>query len=138
MVSDDLRARGLVAMRNEECVGWLKLTPRASVHKLRRLPVYRSLDLGPDEGVWSIGCLLVRPTDRKTGVANALISAAPRYARAWGASSLEAYPHVQVHSEPYVADEQMWRGVITSYLAAGFVEVAGERPYPVLRHALAS
>jgi GNAT superfamily N-acetyltransferase len=77
----DACSRGLIAMRGNECVGWMKLTPRASVPKLRRLPVYRALDLGDDEGTWSIGCLLVRPDQRTRGVSNALISAAAEHAR---------------------------------------------------------
>ena len=128
-------ARGLVALRGNDCVGWLKLTPRASVPKLRRLPVYRSLDLGDDAGVWSIGCLLVRPDTRHEGVSNALISAAPEHAKAWGAHAIEAYPHVQ---QGDVADEQMWRGALSSYERAGFVHVSGELPYPVLRRVLSA
>lgn len=133
VAGDDPRARGLVAMRGEECVGWLKLTPRASVPKLRRLPVYRALELGDDEGVWSIGCLLVRPDARRRGVSNALISAAPEIAKQWGARAIEAYPHVQ---NEHAADEQMWRGVMSSFRRAGFEPVAGELPYPVLRRIL--
>ncbi len=132
-IAGDDRARGLIAMRGDDCVGWLKLTPRASVPKLRRLPVYRSLELGVDEGVWSIGCLLVRPDARQQGVSNALISAAPEHAKAWGARAVEAYPHVQTGD---VADEQMWRGVLSSYEHVGFTHVAGELPYPVLRRVL--
>ncbi len=133
LAAGDDRAQGLVAMRGDTCVGWLKLTPRASVPKLRRLPVYRTLNLGDDEGVWSIGCLLVRPDARGEGTSNALISAAPEHAKLWGARAVEAYPHVQTVD---AADEQMWRGVISSYERAGFVHVAGELPYPVLRHPL--
>ena len=125
--------KGLVALEGALCVGWLKLTPRASVPKLRRLPVYKKLDLGEEAGAWSIGCLLVRPDRRGEGVSRALIAEAGAHARAWGATSLEAYPHVQ---DTRTSDEQMWRGTLSAYLAAGFVEVAGERPYPVLRLAL--
>jgi hypothetical protein len=34
----------------------MKLAPRAALPKLRKLPTYRSLDLGDDAGVFSIGC----------------------------------------------------------------------------------
>lgn len=130
---DDPSARGLVAMRGERCVGWMKLSPRASVPKLRRLPVYKRLDLGDDDGVLAIGCLLVAPDERRRGVADALVSAAPEWASKWGARAIEAYPHVQ---EGRAADEQMWRGAIASFERAGFHEVSGERPYPVMRRTL--
>ena len=125
--------RGLIALDGPSCVGWLKLTPRACVPKLKRLPVYKNLALGDDDLTWSVGCLLVRPDLRNSGISRALIAAAGPQASAWGATALEAYPHVQT---THTSDEQMWRGALSAYLAAGFREVAGERPYPVLRLAL--
>ena len=62
----------------------MKLAPRALLPKLRRQGAYRPLDLGDDDGVWSIGCLLVRPDRRRHGVARALVEAAPEHVRAWG------------------------------------------------------
>lgn len=53
--------RGLLALEGDEALGWMKLAPRALLPKLRRQGAYRPLDLGEDDGVWSIGCLLVRP-----------------------------------------------------------------------------
>lgn len=128
--NEEHEGRGLVALEGDACVGWLKLTPRASVQKLVRLGVYKRWPLGDDDGVWSIGCVLVRPDRRGQGVSRALIAAAAEHARRWGAKALEAYPHVQ---QGRVADEQLMRGALSAYLAEGFVEVTGERPYPVLR-----
>src|SRR5206468_10802722 len=52
--SGDPSASGLVARDADsgELVGWMKLTPRAAVPKLRALPVYRSLALGSEETTW--------------------------------------------------------------------------------------
>ncbi len=130
----DDSARGLVAianrLENKPIVGWMKLTPRRAVPKLRKLPTYRSLDLGDDEGVFSIGCFLIHPSHRKSGAASALVNAAPAIVRAWGGNSIEAYPH-SVDRPMY--DEEAWMGPASIFARAGFENVAGEDPYPVLR-----
>lgn len=132
--AQDDTARGLVAiastLENKPIVGWMKLTPRAAVPKLRKLPTYRSLDIGDDANVFSIGCFLVHPDHRKSGVARALVDAAPEIVRAWGGKSIEAYPHV-VDRPMY--DEEAWMGPAEIFKRAGFENVAGELPYPVMR-----
>jgi len=129
----DERARGLVALDGEDAVGWMKLVSRARLPKLRRLPVYRALDLGDDDGVLSIGCILVHPAYRRRGVAKDLLAAAEAHGRALGARALEAYPRST--TEP-VSDEELWLGPESIFLAAGFEPVAGEKPYRVLRKGL--
>ncbi len=131
----DDSARGLVAIANalekKPILGWMKLAPRAAIPKLRKLPTYRLLDLGDDAGVFSIGCFLVHPNHRKSGVARALVEAAPEFVRGWDGKSIEAYPHV-VDRTMY--DEEAWMGPASIFFArAGFEKVAGEMPYPVLR-----
>jgi GNAT superfamily N-acetyltransferase len=126
----DPGARGLVALEGEQAVGWLKLTPRAAVPKLRSLPVYRNLDLGDEHTTYAIGCLLVHPEFRHLGVARALIEAAPDAAKAWGAAAVEAYPRRSPHP---LSDEEAWQGPESAYLAAGFEVIHDSPPYPVLR-----
>ncbi|MEO7113709.1 MAG: GNAT family N-acetyltransferase, partial [Polyangiaceae bacterium] len=121
------------SLETKPIVGWMKLTLRAAVPKLRNLPTYRSLDLGNDAGAFSIGCFLVHPAHRKSGVASALVGAAPQIVRAWGGRSIDAYPHV-VDRTMY--DEEAWMGPATIFRKAGFEKVAGENPYPVLRRSL--
>jgi GNAT superfamily N-acetyltransferase len=111
-------------------VGWMKLTPRARVRKLRGLSVYRSLELGEDEGVLSVGCLLVHPAARGRGVARALVEATPTFARAWGARWIEAYPRRS--SEP-LHPEEAWQGPERVFVEAGFSAVHDVAPYPVYR-----
>jgi GNAT superfamily N-acetyltransferase len=126
-------ARGLLAFEDDVAVGWMKLTPRAAVPKLRGLPVYRALDLGPDAGVYAVGCFLVHPEHRGQRVARALLTAADAHVRAWGGHAIEAYPRRT--SEP-LHPEQAMQGPLGAFLAGGYVEIAGEGQYPVLRKTL--
>jgi len=126
----DDAARGLVAFDGDVCVGWLKLTPRAVLSKLRRLPVYKSLDLGADEGAWSVGCVLVRESHRRRGVARALVQTTPDFVRRWGGRSIEAYPR---HAEGPLHDEEAWMGPERAFVESGFEPIAGEEPYRVFR-----
>ena len=132
-------AQGLVAMRGLRAVGWMKLSPRASVPKLRALPVYRALDLGPDEGVWSVGCFLVDPEERRQGVAAALLDAAPPFVRARGGLAIEAYPrHTHETEHGRLHDEEAWMGPEALFTARGYAplasaEAAATAMYPVYR-----
>jgi GNAT superfamily N-acetyltransferase len=125
---------GLVALSADSAadrvVGWMKLIARSRVPKLRGLPVYRSLDLGEDDGVLSVGCFLVHPDARGRGVARALVLAAPSFARAWGARWIEAYPRRS--TEPLHAEEA-WQGPERLFVEAGFSAVHDVAPYPVYR-----
>jgi GNAT superfamily N-acetyltransferase len=123
--------RGLVALDDAgDVVGWMKLTPRAAVPKLRSLPVYRGLDLGDESTTYSIGCLLVRPDRRGTGIARALVDAAARFARDWGARAVEAYPRRA--TEP-LHPEEAWQGPEHVFVENGFSPVVDVAPYPVYR-----
>lgn len=124
-------ARGLLAMEQQDAIGWMKLAPRGSLPKLRRQGAYRSLDLGDDDGVWSIGCLLVRPDQRRRGVARALVEAAPEVVRAWGGRAVEAYPHRVSHA---LHDEEAWMGPEALFrVASGWRASHDVAPYPVYR-----
>jgi GNAT superfamily N-acetyltransferase len=135
--SRDPRAGGLLAFEGDLAVGWMKLTPRAVVPKLRRLPVYRAIPLGEDEGIWSVGCFLVHPERRRTGVARALLAAAEAHVADRGGHAIEAYPRRA--SEPLHAEE-LWMGPESVFVRAGFEIVGGGEawagPYPVMRKTL--
>jgi GNAT superfamily N-acetyltransferase len=125
---------GVVALDDDgRVIGWMKLTRRSAVPKLRRLPVYRSLDLGDEDATFAIGCFLVHPAHRRSGVALALIEAGERIARDRGASAIEGYPR---RSTDPLYDEEAWQGPERAFLARGFEHVAGEAPYPVCRKVL--
>ena len=127
-------ARGLLARDGDEVVGWMKLAPRAALPKLRRLGPYRMLTLGPDEGVYCIGCLLVAPNRRGQGAAETLIRSADRFVLAWGGFAVEAFPR---NAGRRLHDEEAWMGTTELFAACGFTAVAGEAPYPVMRRTLA-
>jgi GNAT superfamily N-acetyltransferase len=138
-----VEARGLLALDDAEAIGWMKLVPRSGLAKLRRQGAYRALDLGPDDGVWSIGCLLVRPDRRGHGVAHALVTAAPSTVRAWSAIdrpalAIEAYPRGNLAGTAPLRlhDEEAWVGTQSLFERCGFVRIAGEDAYPVMRLAL--
>ena len=128
-----LDARGLLAMHGGLVVGWMKLTPRACLAKLRRRGAYRTLDLGDDGGVWSIGCFLVRREARRLGVARALAHAAEQWVLAWGGRAIEAYPHRIAHP---LHDEEAWMGPEAIFRAAHWTRVHDSAPYPVYRKSL--
>ena len=125
---------GLVAIADDgTLVGWMKLTRRSAVPKLRRLPVYRSLDLGDEDAVLAIGCFLTHPAHRRTGIARALVEGAERLAGERGASAIEGYPR---RSSSPLYDEEAWQGPERVFVATGFEHAAGEPPYPVYRKVL--
>ena len=130
----DPGARGLVAVDDDgSIVGWMKLTPRSAVPKLRALPVYRSIDLGDEDTTYSIGCFLVRPDARGKGVARAMVEAATRFAAAWGARAVEGYPRRS--AEP-LHDEEAWQGPEKVFVETGFDVAVDGGPYPVYRKAV--
>jgi GNAT superfamily N-acetyltransferase len=120
----------LVAAHDDRIVGHMMIAPRASLPKLKRLPVYRSLVLGPDEGVWSIGCMLVDPEARHRGVARALVEAAPAYVASHGGRIVEAYPR---HPIDRLRDDEAWMGPESLFHACGFNTVHHEGAYMVVR-----
>ena len=130
VLGDEASAAGMIAVVEDRIVGWTKVTSRAALPKLRALPVYRALSLGPDHGMLSIGCMLVDPSFRRRGVARALIEAVVAKARAVGARALEAYPHRRSEA---LREEELWMGPCSLYESLGFQMVAGESAYPVLR-----
>jgi GNAT superfamily N-acetyltransferase len=130
-------ATGLVALEASEVIGWMKLTPRASVPKLRGLPIYRALDLGPDAGIWSIGCFLIDPRHRRQRVASALLDAAPSYVRSLGGHAIEAYPrHAHETEHARFHDDEMLMGPESLFTARGYTRIAEgltTTMYPVYR-----
>ena len=128
---DASRPPGLIGYRNGVPVGWVSLGPRGDFAKLARSPVMKPVD---DLPVWSVVCFVVPAEHRGTGVAQALLEGAVRYAKRHGVRLLEAYP---VDKAARAADDAIWFGAKSMYDKAGFVEVARRRPHrPIVRRRL--
>lgn len=113
---------GLLAFVEGKPVGWVALAPRTEYSRLQRSPVNKPVD---DTAVWSVTCFVVDKNHRGRGVASALLLAAVARARAAGAKALEGYP---VAPEAEMADTEVWHGVESMFLEAGFNEIARRKP----------
>lgn len=80
---------GVIAYVDGEPAGWCSASPRSSHHRLQRSRTIPTVD---DVPVWSIICIVIRPSFRRQGLARELLAGAIRYARERGAPALEAYP----------------------------------------------
>jgi len=111
-------APGLVAYRDDRPIGWVSLAPRGDYERLSFSKVLAPVD---DTPVWSIVCFVVSRRSRGQGVAAALLDAAIEYARAHGATTLEAYP-VDT-TEGRVPAEHAYHGTLGMFERAGFTVV---------------
>jgi GNAT superfamily N-acetyltransferase len=130
-------APGLVAYRDGRAVGWVSLGPREGYERLSRSTVLAPID---DRPVWSIVCFVVARKVRGQGVAHALLKAAIDYARAHGATLLEAYPTDT--GDRRIPANEAFKGTLSMFGRAGF-EVAEMRqatatstPRPIVRRTL--
>jgi GNAT superfamily N-acetyltransferase len=126
---------GVLAYRDGEPVGWCAVAPRPTYTRLRRSEVLRgtpAVELD-DASVWSVTCFVVRVGHRRQGVAVALLDGAVRLAGTGGARVVEGYP-VDVAAKGSVSSAELYHGPLSTFLAAGFEEVARPRPArPVVR-----
>jgi GNAT superfamily N-acetyltransferase len=117
---------GILAYAGEEPVGWCAAAPR---EVYPRIVHARQLQPVDDRPVWSVVCFFIARPWRRHGLTSRLLEAAAKFARARGATMLEGYPVVpRSRTSP---DVFAWYGLESSFLAAGFREVA--RPSPSRR-----
>jgi len=120
--TDGARSNGLVACLAEEPVGWCGVEPRRNFHGLvrnQKVPWAGRDEDRTDPTVWALTCFFVRPGFRRQGVSRALVAAAVQAAAAGGARALEAYPM----TTPSTVSDELHPGLLSTFLAAGFVEV---------------
>jgi GNAT superfamily N-acetyltransferase len=128
---DDGVVPGLLGYRGGKPVAWLSLGPREQYAKLAKSPVMKAVD---DKPVWSVVCFYTAPEARGEGLSQAMLAHAADYARAHGATLLEAYP---IDKPGRGRDDGMWFGAKSMYDKAGFVEVARRKPArPIVRKRL--
>ena len=125
---------GLIAYVAGEPAAWVRVGPRRT-H--RRLPRTRALaphlaEPWDSDDVWTISCFVVRREHRGVGLNTELLAAAVDFAKQHDAALIEAYP---VDPEgAHARDNDLWHGVLSTFLAAGFTETARAQPKrPVVR-----
>ncbi len=127
----DRTTHGLLAFDGATAVGAVQLEPARSLVKLSNRMPYRGLE--PDERRWSIGCLLVRESHRRRGVARALVlGAIDHLEREHSAVELEAYPR----TGDELRDEELWTGPESLFARCGFTIAREHVQYPVYRRTL--
>lgn len=123
-------ARGVIALDGPRIVGWMKLTPRRVLTKLLARSPYKNLDEPPQ--LFAIGCFLIDPERRRSGVARALLEGGIGLAKGWGAKFIEAYPRLAEN----VHDAEHFMGPPSLFASLGFEIVRDQPQYPVMRRAL--
>lgn len=121
-------ASGLVVYVDGTPAGWVKVSPRPQQPRLART---RNFQL-----VWAITCFVVRREYRRQGLSERLLDAAVDHARTHGARVIEGYP---VDTDATRASSNsLFHGALSTFLTAGFVEVARPTPSrPIVSLALA-
>ncbi len=126
---DEGRLPGLLGYRGERSVGWVSVAPREEFGRLERSPTLRRMEETP---VWSVVCFYVARDERHRGVGSALLRAAVEHAAAHGARCVEGYPVDASDGSSRAGD--IYTGVLSTFLDAGFREVARRSPKrPVVR-----
>jgi hypothetical protein len=116
---DNGETPGLLGYLNGQPVGWISLGPREVFPTLENSRNLKPVD---DQKVWSVVCHFIARKYRKKGFTLKLLKGAMDFAQLNGANILEAYP-VDPPKEDY-PDVYLYTGILSTYLAAGFVEVA--------------
>lgn len=110
---------GILAYRDGEPVGWCAFAPRENYPRLQSSRLLKPLD---DQRVWSVVCFYVARPERRKGLTTALLLAVIEAVRERGGRIVEGYPNLPKeggHGDPFV-----YTGMLSSFLRAGFVEMA--------------
>lgn len=120
---------GIIGYLDGQPAAWCSVGPRADFPTLDNSRILKAVDEQP---VWSITCLFIQKQFRRQGLSKKMIAAAADFARAQGATLLEAYPVEPKQGN--MPDVFAWTGIAAPFLQCGFVEVARRSEgRPVLR-----
>jgi GNAT superfamily N-acetyltransferase len=119
----------LIAYVDGEPAGWIRVGPRTALARLLRTREIVSVTPLPleDPDVWAVTCFVVRREHRGQGLNGQLLAAAIDFARKHGARAIEAYPTDT--SVARKASNELYRGILSVFEAAGFREVARPKPF---------
>lgn len=126
---------GVLAWVDGVAAGWAAVAPRVGYPRLTASPLLKRLpdDDRPAGAVWAVSCFVVRPQFRARGISRILLDGAIEYAQCAGARVLEGYP-VDVATAARVTPSKLYHGTASTFIAAGFTEIARPRPdRPVMR-----
>jgi len=103
------RMQGYLAYRDGRPVGWCNAAPRSLMEAFAGEPDADAAAIG------QIGCFVVAPSERRSGIAAALLDAACAGLKTQGLAIAAATPRRQA-----VTDAENHHGPLALYLAAGF------------------
>lgn len=119
---------GLLAYIDGIPAGWVTVAPRADYVRLSTSKLLAPVD---DQPVWSIPCFFIHHDFRHQGLMTKLTNAAVDYAKAHGATIVEAYPY---EPDKKTGPADIYTGVVSSFESAGFKEVARRKATrPIMR-----
>lgn len=114
---------GVLAWVGGEPAGWCAIGPRPGYPRLTASPKVRAAGgYRDDPSCWAVTCFVVRTGFRRRGLSAALLDGAVAMVRSGGARTVEAYP-VDVAAKAGVSASELYHGVLSTFLAAGFTEV---------------
>lgn len=125
---DGSPAPGLIAVVDGGAGGWVRVGPRTVQVRLAHTRAFAQNSAQPwdDPSVWAVSCFVVRREFRGQGLTTQLLDAAVAAARDGGARVIEAYPIDTTATTKRTND--LYVGVLSTFLEAGFREVARIRP----------
>jgi GNAT superfamily N-acetyltransferase len=127
-LNSDAPPPALIAYIDGEAAGWVRVGPRPAQIRLARTREIAASTPAPldDPNVWAVTCFVVRREHRGKGLNAHLLAAAVDFAREHGARVIEGYPYDT--SAAKKSTNQLFRGVLSVFEAAGFREVARPKP----------
>jgi len=120
---------GFLAYQQRQPVAWCAVEPRERYPGLARSRALAAVD---DQPVWSITCLFIKAGHRRRGLSLAMLRHARRFVASSGGRLIEGYPKDQQGN--FTGANTLWTGIATTFLKAGFNEVARRTPKrPIMR-----
>jgi len=125
-------APGFLAYEQGRSIGWCAVEPRERYPELSRSRALAPID---GEPVWAVTCFFVKAGHRRRGLSLAMLEHAKQFVAARGGHLIEGYPKDQ--RGDFTGANALWTGVATTFLKAGFEEVARRTPRrPIMRCAV--